>query len=106
VSVFYPHHHADHDAMVHEHGQFTDTVGDAVIRIQDEAYALGRIRGKKEADAELLKVLGLMVSALDGKKQANEQGQPGFEFNDALWAALEPARAAIARATGTEGATP
>jgi hypothetical protein len=43
------HHAADHDAMVHEHNQFTDTVGDAVIRIQDEAYQLGYARAKQEA---------------------------------------------------------
>jgi hypothetical protein len=51
------HHHADHDAMVHEHNQFTDTVGDAVIRLQDEAYELGRARGKQEANAELIDAL-------------------------------------------------
>lgn len=37
--------------MVHEHGRFTDTVGDAVIRVQDEAYKLGHARAKAEAAA-------------------------------------------------------
>jgi len=49
------HNAADHDAMVHEHSQFTDTVGDAVIRIQDEAYRLGHARAKAES-AELIAV--------------------------------------------------
>ena len=48
------HHADDHYAMCGQHNEFTDTVGDAVMRIQDEAYALGRKRGKNEADSALL----------------------------------------------------
>lgn len=59
------HNAADHDAMVHEHGQFTDTVGDAVIRIQDEAYRLGHERGTKEADGSLIEALAFAVRFWD-----------------------------------------
>lgn len=50
--------------MVHEHGQFTDTVGDAVIRVQDEAYKLGHSRAKAEG-AEVREALAFAIRFFD-----------------------------------------
>lgn len=86
------HHPADHDAMVHEHNQFTDTVGDAVMRIQDEAYSLGRERGKREANADLLVALQECMADADAYEQRSGKKLVGG------WP--EKARAAIAKATG------
>jgi hypothetical protein len=49
--------------MVHEHGQFIDTVGDAVIRLQDEAYRLGNARAKADA-AALVAVAGEALASM------------------------------------------
>lgn len=57
MSIFYPHHQADHQKMCADHSRFTDEVGDSVIKLQDEAYELGRLRGKMEANASLVEVL-------------------------------------------------
>lgn len=56
-------HAVDYDKLAHEHTQFTDKVGDAVIRLQDEAYALGRERGRNEGNALLREALIGMVEA-------------------------------------------
>ena len=70
------------------------------------AVALPGLQGQEEnarliaAAPELLVALSQMVFALEGKRAANAAGEPGFEFNDALWAALQPAREAIAKAGG------
>ena len=46
-------HKDDHRSVFRQHEEFTETVGDAVMRGQDRAYALGRERGQQEADEKL-----------------------------------------------------
>ncbi|MGQ3051062.1 MAG: hypothetical protein ACT6S0_04695 [Roseateles sp.] len=80
------HNVADHEAMVHEHNRFTDTVGDAVIRIQDEAYKLGHARAKAEAG----ELRDLVVETLASFAVSfRDQG-----LRDRLQAAVDAARGA------------
>lgn len=67
----------------------------------ERSRAIVRAAVLHAAAPEPLELLTKLVAALDGKKAANEAGEPGFEFNDVLWSLLEPARAVTAKALGT-----
>jgi hypothetical protein len=79
MSIFFPHHAADHEAMVHAHGRFTDDVGDLAIRLQDKAYELGRARGKLEAfparltDEQILEVAEPFGEFMFGDAQGHKR---------------------------------
>lgn len=68
---------------------------DKCERELDAAAAAPSPRVSEQADERAL--LQRLVTALDGKRAAGVAGEPGFEFNDELWALLEPARAVITR---------
>lgn len=96
------HHAVDHDKLVHEHTQFTDKVGDAVIRLQDEAYALGRERGRNEANVQRLDALRRLTLAVitHQARQQNDTGNP-----DALVAARVELANAVLQANAALAAT-
>lgn len=58
------------------------------------AQAAPQAQPSAAATAEALRVF---VDALDGKRAANAAGEPGFEFNEMVWANLEAARALLAQ---------
>lgn len=76
MSLVHPHHDQDHEAICESHQRFCDDHGDAAMRLQDAAYALGRMRGQadckeeSDADAKLLK------RALRALEHYREQTRP------------------------------
>lgn len=65
------HHPEDHPTICRQHEAFADRVSDAVMAVQDEAYQLGRERGKAEADAALLAALLQLMPMLESTYQVN-----------------------------------
>ena len=86
------HHVADDPIICRQHQDFTDRISDAVMKIQDEAYKLGRERGRTEANAELLEALQGLIGSLAKLKSGDY-----VVGRDSVW--LDAARSAIAKAT-------
>lgn len=93
------HHATDHPVICSQHDEFTNRIGDAVMKIQDEAYKLGRQRGRTEANAELLEALkstGLFLHHCWCDVQMNDYS---FEKLNQQMAIVD---AAIAKAEGQQ----